>query len=129
VDTSAWYALMSSDDRFHDSAISTFSELELSGELWTNSYVIVETLALLRRRRGFAFAKNFVDMIGNGVNVSWIGPDHHHRAWNSFSSRGGTGLSFIDWTVLLAARDNNSQVFTFDAGFAREGATVIPSLP
>ena len=126
VDTSAWYALVSSDDRFHDSAISTFSELELNGEVWTNSYVVVEMLALLRRRRGFAFAKNFVDLIGHGVNIAWIGPSEHERAWNAFASREGAGLSLVDWTVLLAAKDNNSQVFTFDAGFVREGAKVVP---
>ena len=54
IDTSAFYALLAATDLFHTRASAAFERL-LDGEqgLWTTSYTLVETVALLHRRLGF----------------------------------------------------------------------------
>ncbi len=55
IDTSAFYALMSANDSFHRRAADTYERLiDREQELWTTSYALVETMALVHRRLGFA---------------------------------------------------------------------------
>jgi predicted nucleic acid-binding protein len=55
VDTSAFLALLVSDDRRHREARRAFEKLAAAAAaLRSSSYVLVETYALLQRRFGFA---------------------------------------------------------------------------
>ena len=38
----------------------------------------------------------------------------------------GQGLSFVDWTTVVASREIGAPVFTFDGGFANQGLPVVP---
>lgn len=128
IDTSAFYALASGDDRFHDNARYTFERLiDHERELWTTSYALVETIALMQNRLGFATLSDFMNGIDGLVSVFWIDSALHNRAWNLFTENQGMGLSLVDWTVALVSRRLDAQTFTFDGGFAnQQGLYVIP---
>jgi uncharacterized protein len=68
VDSGGFFALLVSEDQFHDHAQMLFQRANV--ERWrlvTTNAVMVETHALLltRSRHGYANALNFLDMIGN----------------------------------------------------------------
>jgi predicted nucleic acid-binding protein len=127
VDTSALYALASSTDEFHNRARQTYSSL-LEGEdqLWVSSYVLVEFGAVVHRRLGFAALQAFYESFEPVSQTFWVDKTMHAEAWSELDKRQGQGLSLVDWTVLLAARQLGARIFTFDAGFGREGGSVIP---
>lgn len=128
IDTSAFYALASGGDRFHDSARYTFERLiDHERELWTTSYALVETIALMQNRLGFAALSDFMNGIDGLVSVFWIDSALHNRAWSLLTENQGAGLSLVDWTVALVSRRLDAQTFTFDGGFAnQQGLYVIP---
>lgn len=126
IDISAFYALAASNDSFHDQARRTYQRMvDWDQELWTTSYVLVETCALIQRRLGFDTLKDFLEPLRDPVHVVWVEHGIHSEAWQELVSRGGRGLSFVDWTTALAARRLRADVFTFDEGFEREGVRVI----
>ena len=60
IDTSAFYALRSATDLFHNRASVAYERLlDREQELWTTSYTLVETVALLHRRLGFEVVSEF----------------------------------------------------------------------
>jgi predicted nucleic acid-binding protein len=127
VDTSALYALISSNDRFHDTAEQTYERLlEAACELWTSSYVLVEFGAIVRNRLGFGALKVFYNSFGAAFQTVWVDERLHGQAWSEYEQTDGNGLSFVDWTVLLAARRLGAGIFTFDSGFRTHGAEVSP---
>lgn len=128
VDTSAIYAIRSTRDRFHGSAKAAYEHLmNTNQELWTTSYVLVETVALMHRRLGFEVVAEFSNWLrDSSVKVSWVDSSMHEAAWNQFMAEQGRGLSFVDWTIALASREMGAAVFTFDAGIASQGVPVVP---
>ena len=128
IDTSAFYALISDDDRFHDSAIETYNTLTNENvELWTTSYALVETTALVHRRLGFRILAQLLDIIESSVQVFFVESGIHAMAMQEFISTNGRGLSLVDWTVVLVARIKSAHVFTFDRRMAYRVVSVVPS--
>lgn len=128
IDTSAFYALISDDDRFHDSAIETYNTLTNENvELWTTSYALVETIALVHRRLGFRILAQLLDIIESNVQVFFVESGIHAMAMQEFISTKGRGLSLVDWTVVLVARIKSAHVFTFDRRMAYRVVSVVPS--
>ena len=129
VDSAAFYALTFDGDSFHQRAQAEYDELLDEGkELWTTSYALVETMALIQRRLGFNAVVNFLHRIARNVRVVWIDEDRHSRAWDRLVERQGAGLNFVDWTVALASEELDAVIFTFDGGFVNRGYSVIPRL-
>ena len=127
VDTSAFYALISASDEFHDSAVAAYERLvDRDLELWTTSYALVETIALVHRRLGFETLSQLLSVIESNVRVFWIDSSLHSIAMREFTSSAGRGLSLVDWTIVLAARIRSAHVFTFDTGIADNGVIVVP---
>ena len=127
VDTSALYAIHSDSDLFHHRAAAALEQLvDTDRELWTTSYALVETVALLHRRLGFEVVSAFSKWCESNLNVIWIDSHVHAQAWERFMADGGRGLSFVDWTMAVASREMGATVFTFDRGFANEALPVIP---
>lgn len=129
IDTSAFYALRSSTDRFHNMANGTYERLiDREQELWTTSYTLVETVALMHRRLGFEVVLDFSKWRRRAnLQVLWIDRRMHEEAWDRFIAEAGKGLSFVDWTTAVASREmEDAPVFTFDAGFANVGRPVVP---
>ncbi len=127
VDTSAFYALVSDLDRFHDEAVVSFDLLsDYDLQLWTTSYALVETIALVHRRFGFETLSRLLEIIESNVQVFWIDDSLHSTAMREFTSSAGRGLSLVDWTVVLVARIRSAHVFTFDSGIANSGVIAVP---
>ena len=127
IDTSAFYALMSAKDAFHSRAADTYEQLiDREQELWTTSYVLVETMALVHRRLGFGIFAEFVKGIDGTVRVFWVESAVHKQALSQLTASQGAGLSFVDWTVELVSQILNAHIFTFDRGFAERSLPVIP---
>ena len=128
IDTSAFYAIRSATDLFHDRASAAFQGLtDADQELWTTSYTLVETIALLHRRLGFEVVSEFGEwQRRSSIQVLWIDSRIHAEAWERFMAERGQGLSFVDWTTAVASREMGAPVFTFDGGFASQGLHVVP---
>ena len=127
IDTSAFYALISATDSFHQRASETYERLvDREQELWTTSYILVETMALVHRRLGFQVLSRFMASIERNVSVFWVESTVHIEAWRRLTANQGSGLSFVDWTAALVSRVIGAHVFTFDRAFADEGLPVLP---
>lgn len=128
IDTSAFYALHSSVDRFHDRANVVFQDLmDAKQEFWTTSYTLVETVALLHRRLGFSVVAEFSEWRDrSNLQVLWIDSRVHDQAWDRYVADQGRGLSLVDWTTVVVSREMRAPVFTFDGGFTNQGLTVVP---
>lgn len=127
INTSAFYALVSSEDVFRESARDTYEYLiDHERELWTTSYVLVETIALIQNRLGFNAVSDFISGIDAVVSAFWIESAFHNRAWNLLMENQGAGLSFVDWTVALVSRNLDAHIFTFDSDFAKHALPVLP---
>ena len=127
IDTSAFYALFSVSDEFHDRAVTSYERLlDRDLEFWTTSYALIETIALVHGRLGFETLLPLIRFIESNVHVFWVESSLHSSAMREFESSQGKGLSLVDWTVLLASRINSAHIFTFDREFGNQGATIIP---
>lgn len=128
IDTSAFYALLSADDRFHHQASVVYQGLIDGGrELWTTSYTLVETVALLHNRLGFDVVSEFSEWLRRSdVQVFWIDGLVHAEAWHQYAASRGRGMSFVDWTTAAVSSEMGAPVFTFDRGFANQGFSVAP---
>ena len=127
VDTSAFYALFSTTDEFHERANTALQGLaDTNQEFWTTSYTLVETVALLHRRLGFQTVSEFSRWSKTHLSVSWVDRNAHDQAWDRFMAEEGRGLSFVDWTTVIASREMRAPVFTFDGDFGRQGVSVVP---
>ena len=105
VDTSAIYAFVSPDDRFHDQSKEVYTELlERGDQLYTTSYVLVESSALIQRRLGFESLKAFIDSIQGVWEILWIYQSAHEQIWKRMMARGGSRLSLVDWSAVVSAQ-------------------------
>lgn len=128
IDTSALFAILSTKDNFHTKATSVYQDLEQTElTLWSTSYAMVETVALLHRRGGFSAVLAFEDWTKNtDLQVVWVDERLHDAAWTRFIESEGRGLSLVDWTIAIASQELGAHVFTFDTDFAQQGVAVIP---
>ena len=128
IDTSAIFAHLDPNDLFHARATETYYSLLSDGDrLSTNSYVLVESSALIHRRMGFAALSSFLDSVQGLWEIRWIDRRMHDAIWQRMSASGGSRLSLVDWSVIVMAEQTRAAVFTFDSDFVNEGLTVIPA--
>ena len=126
VDTSAFYALVSSADEFHQRASTAYADLlDQRVGLYTTSYVMVECMALIHRRLGFSVLDSFVGSVRDTVTILWVDAMSHWGSWDAMRERQGTSLSFVDWTTVILAKSLDARLFAFDEDFVREGLEVI----
>lgn len=128
IDTSAFYALVSSVDKFHGLAKPAYERLlEWEWELWTTSYVLVETAALVHHRLGFKPLKTFMEIaLSDLMNLFWVERATHKEAWSRMEGRQGKALSLVDWSTIVATERLRATVFTFDEDFSKEGILTFP---
>ena len=127
VDTSALYALIDRDDRFHVEAATIWRRsLENGALLATSNYVIVESSALVQSRLGIAALRTLtLDVLPN-VESIWVGPEEHGAAVAACLTAGRRGLSLVDCTSFeIMRRSGLRQVFAFDPDFDAAGFTAV----
>lgn len=133
VDTSAWYALKATDDRFHDDAVAFYDILATGryGSLVVSDYVLDETATLLMSAQGGRMAARFLDeaLSSKSVRLIWIDPDLFRDAAESFKSGSDRGWSFTDCTSFqLMHRLKITEAFAFDRHFSEAGLNRNPNV-
>jgi predicted nucleic acid-binding protein len=131
VNSAAWVALFSTDDKYYEQAITFWEDLPGARlQPITNHYVLNETYSLLRRRqnglqRAIAF-RRVVEQTGL-VEVLEVSSEYRQKGWDIFVSYTDKVISFTDCVCFAMMREMNVyQVFSFDADFARAGFLVRP---
>lgn len=127
IDSSALYAVVSDEDRFHDTAIKHYEELkDRDSEFWITSYALSETVALVHRRFGFDTVAQLLEIIEPVVSIYWVDEAAHSAAMAEYKAVEGRGLSLVDWTIVVVSRMMSARVFTFDTGMAHQVVDAIP---
>lgn len=131
VDTSAWYALKATDDRFHDDAVSFYDVLKSGrhGSLVVSDYILDETATLLMNTKGGEVATPFLDeaLASKSVRVIWVDPDLFHEAAKTFKNGSQRKWSFTDCTSFqLMHRLKITDAFAFDQHFEEAGFNRLP---
>jgi predicted nucleic acid-binding protein len=132
-DTSAWVALNEANDPHHAEAVDFMNEVR-SGErpyAWahTSELVLQETYTFLAYNYGVPSAHRVLERIrGASVTIHSLGDVPFEEVLaRAERFEGPKPLSFVDWSVVVALeRLPSAHLFTFDAGFARHGVTVVP---
>jgi predicted nucleic acid-binding protein len=128
VDTSAFFALVNSDDQNHSVAEKTWTELLQNREtLICNNYILVESTALIQNRLGLEALKIWHEDIVPVLQVEWLDESLHNSIMQMVLSSDKRTISFIDRSSFDSMRRNNtSTAFTFDKHFRDQGFEIIP---
>ncbi len=128
VDSSAFYAAIDGDDRYHVKAKQTFEVFfRQRAGLVTSNYVIVETLTLSQSRLGLSAARRFREFIMPLVKVLWVDESTHEAGLNAMLTAGKRTLSLVDCVSFeLMRRYGIETAFTFDKHFKQQGFKCVP---
>jgi predicted nucleic acid-binding protein len=128
VDASAYFALLDTDDANHVQARTISHRLIAEGwRLFTTSFVLAETHALLLNRLSQAIATRFLrEMEHSPTTLVWVTPADaqwakaiiYRYADKDFSLTDATSFAVMERLRVPAA-------FTFDRHFAQYGFTVL----
>jgi predicted nucleic acid-binding protein len=125
VDTSALYALLDSDDAGHERALRG-SEHILGEELLTHSYVLVETVSLVRRRLGAEAAARLLDEVLPAIKIVDVDTALRGRTLAAFRAALSSGVSLVDRTSFEFMRTLGiSRAYALDADFESEGFELV----
>jgi predicted nucleic acid-binding protein len=128
VDTSAYFALLDADDANHAQARTISERLIAEGwRLFTTSFVLAETHALLLNRLSHQIATRFLrDMEQSPTTLIWATPRDVHRAKAIIYQYEDKDFSLTDATSFaVMERLRIPSAFTFDRHFAQYGLTVL----
>lgn len=128
VDTSALYALISTEDQKIAPAVTTWeSMLERGDILFTNNYVLVECFALIQNRLGIEFTRALQSNLVPFLQIDWIGEQQHISSVNDVLTANRRQLSIVDCSSFESIRRLGiEKVFTFDEHFREQGFGIIP---
>ena len=128
VDTSALYALISTEDQNIVPAVITWeSMLEREDILFTNNYVLLECFALIQNRLGIEFTRALQSNLVPFLQIDWIGEQQHISSVNDVLAANRRQLSIVDCSSFESMRRLGiEKVFTFDEHFREQGFDVIP---
>ena len=126
IDTGAFLALEDESDQYHDSAIQ-FREQVLrssSYELITTSYILDETLTLLRFRLGIRASIGFSKRIRTSkvVQIVHVSREIEEEALDLFERYEDKSFSFTDCVSFVVMKNLDLQeFFGFDQHFSQMG--------
>ena len=126
IDTSAFYALVSASDESHLEAKAIYGRLvDQKVELYTSSYIFVESAALIQHRLGLPALKTFVESLKESLHFLWIDERTHWQAWEILKESPGRRLSFVDCTTVVLANALGATVFAFDEDFRQQNIPLL----
>ncbi len=128
VDTSAFYALLDSDDGSHPKVKKAWSKIiQPENTVVTSNYVLVETFALVQSRLGLEAARGFQEDLVPILHVEFVTSAIHRLGVAALLSASRRGLSLVDCVSFEVMRDLGIKTaFAFDAHFREQGFEVIP---
>jgi predicted nucleic acid-binding protein len=125
VDTSALYALLDAADAGHERAFRG-SERILGEELLTHSYVMVETVSLVRRRLGAEPAARLIDEVLPAIRIVDVDETLRGRAIAAFRAAVSSSVSLVDRTSFEFMRTHGiSRAYALDPDFETEGFELV----
>jgi predicted nucleic acid-binding protein len=128
VDASAFFALLDNDDANHVQALTIRERLIAEGwRLFTTSFILAETHALLLNRLSQAIATRFLqEMEHSPTTLVWVTPADVERAKAIIYQYDDKDFSLTDATSFaVMERLRIPTAFTFDRHFAQYGYTVL----
>jgi len=123
VDTSAFLAVLNADDSNHETAKAVWENLLRSRtSLFTTSYVLVETYALIQHRLGIEAVRTFHEDIEPLLNIEWIDSSLHSMGTSVVLGANRRRLSLVDTVSFVAMRKLGiKKAFAFDQHFTEQG--------
>lgn len=126
IDTGAFLALEDESDEHHEEAIRFRDQELLRGnyELITTSYILDETLTLIRSRLGIPASIDFSKKIRRSqiVKVLSVSKEVEEKALELFEKYDDKTFSFTDCVSFVVMREKSIQeAFTFDEHFVQMG--------
>jgi len=126
VDSSGILALVDRDDPAHTGVVEAFA-LGRSEALSTHAYVIVETLAVARRRYGPAVTADLIDRVIPALDVAPVDADLHAAAVAAFRDTAESSVSLVDRTSFaFMGREGIERAIALDADFRTAGFETLP---
>ena len=128
ADTSGLYALLVRADQNHVIVEQAFRRHLQSGRtLWTTSYVLVETAALLQSRIGLEVVRDLQNHIVPVLSIEWVSEDLHQKGINRLLREDRRHLSLVDCVSLEFIRSAGLRdVLGLDRHFAEAGVRLLP---
>jgi predicted nucleic acid-binding protein len=128
VDTSAFLALVHSDDPNHDQAMQTWKKLiEDEQKLICNNHVLVESIALIQRRVGLRAVSILHNDILPFIQIDWLDEALHNAIVKAILKTNRRQISLVDSSSFDTMRRYEVKTaFAFDSHFPEQGFEVIP---
>lgn len=131
IDTSALYALLNRRERVHGDVLRIWAQLrEEDQTLFTTSYVLAETAALVQNRLGMNTAREFHEAVAPALEVEWVDNQLHEQGVAALLAANRRDLSLVDCVSFAACRRAGvDRVFAFDGHFEEQGFTLLRAQP
>lgn len=128
VDTSGLYALLVRTEQRHTEVVGAFRNVLKEGRtLWTTSYIIVETVALLQHRLGLAPVRDLVEHLMPVLSIEWVSEVLHRKGIERLLRENRRRLSLVDCVSLEFMRSQGLRdVLALDSQFADAGHRLLP---
>ena len=134
IDTSAWIALFSQDDSYHEEMKNLILSLIQSRKLlYTSNFVFTETVTRLNIGKKWPYTFNFIDFFENSIKSGaltryWIDNNLETQAVNFLKKYSDHRLSLTDATIaILVKKHRLKTIVTTDGDFSRIGLSVLPA--
>ena len=126
ADTSGLFALLVKNDHMHIRARENFNYFAgQSIQLVTSSFVLVETIALLQRRIGFAPVHDFNAKLLPLLDVVWVHDQWYTRAMQRLFAQNNRDVSLVDCLSFEIMDSLEIEcAFAFDRHFEENGFTI-----
>ena len=123
IDTSAFMAVVHSDDANHSIAVEIWRALiDHRANLITTNYVVVESISLMHQWSGISIVHKFTADLLVATDVKWIDKEVHMVGIASVLAGSRGGPSLVDWTSFEFMRRGGIQTaFAFDKHFDEQG--------
>ena len=126
VDTSGILALVDRDDPVHEAVVAAFTRGR-DVPLATHAYVVIETLAVARRRFGPVVAADIIDRILPALEVTSVDAELHANAVGDFRAAIESSVSLVDRvSFAFMRREGISSAIALDADFRTAGFETVP---
>jgi predicted nucleic acid-binding protein len=128
VDTSAFLAILDSDDQYHTQAKNVWEGMISQDEnLLCTNYTLVETYALVQNRLGMDAVRTLQEDVLPLVGVEWMDAQSHYSSVMALLIAGRRKLSLVDCASFETMRRLGVlTAFAFDPDFEEQGFETIP---
>jgi predicted nucleic acid-binding protein len=101
--------------------------LESDRPLWTTSFVLVETMALLQHRIGLGAVRDFDEDVRPILRIEWVDDDLYSRGVDRLRREDRRQLSLVDCVSFeFMTRQGLTTAVAVDPHFKRAGFDVVP---